>query len=338
MATGVVAIFVTENEYAERLMDYLEGRAGLPFKTIVFTVKEELQKYSEDKHIDLLLISVEEMCEDIGKNIKRIVLLSSGSISRKFQNHSTIFKYQSMENIIREMLEYYLEVNSDTDMIAYKNEAAIVGVYSPIGNKDKTVFALALGQILAQDKKVLYLNLEEFTAFEKLLDTDFSGDLADLMYFFGQNKEALSVKLQAIVRSINKLDYVPPLGFSEDLRNLESNQWAELLESVAVGAGYEVIIIDLGNMVKDFLRILELCNVIYLPNSKNFVQEKRIEAFQEYILRTGKEELLDRIEKIEIPYFEAGIWSEEYFEELKWGPFGDFIREMIKGEKWSLKN
>lgn len=338
MTTGVVAIFVSEHEYAERLMEYLEDRAGLPFKTIAFTVKEELQKYLEKEKIDLLLISMEEMSEEIGHNIKRIVLLSAGTIVQKFEKYSTIFKYQSMENIIREMLEHYLEVTSESDVITHKSEAEIIGVYSPIGNKDKTVFALTLGQILASDKKVLYLNLEEFSAFENLMNAHFSGDLADLMYFYGQNKEVLSVKLQAIVRTINRLDYVPPLTFSEDLRNLEVNQWLELLEKITVTSGYNVIVIDFGNMVKDFLGILEICNIVYLPVNNNLVQRKRVEAFEEYILKVGKEDILKRIEKIQVPYVEADMWSEEYFEELKWSPLGDFIREIVKEEKWSLRN
>ena len=46
-----------------------------------------------------------------------------------------------------------------------KKTMVIIGVFSPLGRCLKTSFALALGQILAKERAVLYLNLESYSGF-----------------------------------------------------------------------------------------------------------------------------------------------------------------------------
>ncbi|MDQ9824849.1 hypothetical protein RFZ44_16190, partial [Acinetobacter sp. 163] len=58
-----------------------------------------------------------------------------------------------------------------------KKTTEILGVYSPVGRCLKTSFALALGQILARERAVLYLNLEEYSGFEELIGKGFAHNL-----------------------------------------------------------------------------------------------------------------------------------------------------------------
>ena len=64
-----------------------------------------------------------------------------------------------------------------------KKTTEILGVFSPLGRCLKTSFALTLGQILAKDKAVLYLNMEEYSGFEELLGKGFAHNLSDLLYY-----------------------------------------------------------------------------------------------------------------------------------------------------------
>ena len=62
--------------------------------------------------------------------------------------------------------------------------AKVLGVYSPVGRCLKTSFALTIGKLLAQEERVLYLNLEEFSGLSVLMKEEYKSDLSDLLYFY----------------------------------------------------------------------------------------------------------------------------------------------------------
>ena len=101
-----------------------------------------------------------------------------------------------------------------------KKTMEIIGVYSPLGRCLKTSFALALGQILAKDKAVLYLNLEEYSGFEELLGKKFPTNLSDLFYYVRQGNENLIHRMNGMIQTVNNLDFIPPVRMPSDIRTL----------------------------------------------------------------------------------------------------------------------
>lgn len=334
MQTGTLVICDLDEEYATSLMEYISGKQSMPFKVIVFTDKAALHKYVKDNYVDILLICDEAMGMDIATgNIGKTILLSPGEISSEYIDYESIFKYQSGESIVREVLEYYVDVHKGCGVISTsKGDVEIIGIYSPIGRTGKTTFALTLGQVLAADNSVIYINMEEFSAFEKILGQSYGGDLADLMYYFKQNPEVLSIKLQAIVGNIHGLDYIPPMTFCQDLRNVETKEWVNLIEKIAATGVYDKIILDLSSMVKDVFEILDICDVIYMPINDDQISLMKIAYFEECMLKSEKEELLNRTIKIKLPPVEGKNWTEDYLEKQLWGKLGDFVRKIVKEE------
>lgn len=332
MQTGILVICDTDQEYAKKLMEYIDAKQGLPFKTIVFTDRQELLKYAKDNHIELLLISTTDMESDFTmQNIGKIILLSSGKIQTAYMSYDSIFKYQSGENIIKEVLEYYVEIHRESGMISMsKAETKIIGVYSPVGRSGKTTFALTLGQVLASEHSAVYINMEEFSAFDKLLESGYSGDLSDLMYFFKQNPESVPIKLQAVVHNINGLDYIPPLMFCEELRNIETKEWMKLIKRIAVMGTYDRIILDLSSILANVFEMLEICDVVYMPVKDDRISQMKVADFEECVLKKEKEKLLDNIIKIQLPQVADRDWEDDYLDKQLWGKLGDFVRNLLK--------
>lgn len=333
MKTRVLAIVDADMDYANSLMEYISDKQGVPFRTIVFTEKEALLEYVSKNKTDILLASAsfidDRICEE--ENIKNIIQLSTDNVCPEHTEYHSIYKYQSTENVIREVLDYYADVHSnDGIMPILKGKSEIIGVYSPLGRTGQTTFALTLGQILASEYSVLYINMEEFSAFDKIFQKNYHGDLSDLMYFFKQNRESLSIKLQAIVNSMHGMDYVPPLVYSSDLRNISTEEWLDLIMSVSGTGNYDKIILDLSSMVSDVFDILDVCSQVYMPVSDDRISMLKIASCEEYLMKSGREELADRIIKIKHPQFEGERWDENFWERQLWGKLGDFIRKMLR--------
>ena len=57
-----------------------------------------------------------------------------------------------------------------------------------MGRSAKTLLALTIGQILGEEKSVLYLNMESYSGFENLFDLDNEKNLTDFFTSLGAGK------------------------------------------------------------------------------------------------------------------------------------------------------
>ncbi len=332
MGGGILAIYDLESGYADSLMQYIHQKQNMPFKTVAFTNKNALYEYLKEHHIDILLISVTDMEKELeDEDIEKIILLSNGKIFSEYIGYASIYKYQSSERIIREVLDYFVEVHNCENIVTNISQSVeIVAVYSPVKRIGQTILSLTLGQILANDFTTLYINMEEFSAFDKIFHQSYEGDLSDLMYFYKQSPDILPIKLKAIVNTIHKLDYIPPLVYSKDLRNIDTGGWVELIKSVAATGMYEKIVIDLSSVVADVFSILDICSKVYMPTINDMVSSMKISAFEEYLVRSENSEIIDKIIKVNMPRLHMDIEDESFLDRYLWNEFGDYVRSILK--------
>lgn len=332
MGGGILAIYDLESGYADSLMQYIHQKQNMPFKTVAFTNKSALYEYLKEHHIDILLISVTDMEKKLeDEDIEKIILLSNGKIFSQYIGYASIYKYQSSERIIREVLDYFVEVHNCENIVTNISQSVeIVAVYSPVKRIGQTILSLTLGQILANDFTTLYINMEEFSAFDKIFHQSYEGDLSDLMYFYKQSPDILPIKLKAIVNTIHQLDYIPPLVYSKDLRNIDTGGWVELIKSVAATGMYEKIVIDLSSVVADVFSILDICSKVYMPTINDMVSSMKISAFEEYLVRSENSEIIDKIIKVNMPRLHMDIEDESFLDRYLWNEFGDYVRSILK--------
>ena len=103
----------------------------------------------------------------------------------------------------------------------------IIGVYSPIGRCGKTCLALAIGQILAKEEKVLFVTLDTFTGFTGLLNERWKRDLSDLIYYYKQDRFHV-IRLNSIVYYLGDMAWIPPIRIPQDYTQLSVQEMADL--------------------------------------------------------------------------------------------------------------
>ena len=336
MNNKTLVIFDEEKQYANLLMDYFTSKSDIPFQTITFTEKSKLIHFLKSEKIEILLISASSLDEKIEEaDVKEIILLSEGTLPLEYSKYPSIYKYKSAENIVREVLEKFIDMKTDKEsMVVSKGEAKIVGVYSPVGRSGKTTFAIALGEILSEAHKTLFISFEEFAVFQNEIEASSPGNLADLMYYFKQNPETVSIKLQAIVQKINSLDFVSPIYYARDLRETTTEEWKLLLDHIASVTSYEYIVLDIGDMIGDLLSMLDYCDQVFMPTVDDKLSEMKINKIESVILQSDKEKLLDKIIKTKAPKPENNYMEERWIETVGLGNVGDYIRALLKQSVW----
>ena len=149
MKSRILAVCDWEETYADRLMEYLNVRQVSPFYVRTFTSITALEDFANQEEIEVVLLS-SELLEELtdremqSLHIGKMILLTQGPVPEELNGMPAIYKYQSAENIIREVLCIYAEEAQPFLQAALlKNEVMLYGVYSPVHRIGKTAFALA---------------------------------------------------------------------------------------------------------------------------------------------------------------------------------------------------
>lgn len=336
MKRNIFAVCDLEVDYAYNFMDYLNQKKNIPFEIQAFTTAESLIAYGQKTHIELLLISGKAMCREIRElNIGKIIILSEGVHRPELDQYPSVYKYQSSSEVIREVMACYGEEKAivPVQFPVLKKTTEILGIYSPLGRCLKTSFALTLGQVLAKERAVLYLNLEEYSGFEELLGKGFSHNLSDLLYYVRQENQNLIHKMNGMVQTVNNLDYIPPVQTPADIRGTAWEDWERLLQEITVNSNYEVIVLDMGNGIDETFQMLDKCSRIYMPVLADVMSACKVAQFENLMRIWDFPQVLAKVVKVKPPFHIENGPVENYVEQLLWSELGDYVRELLRKER-----
>lgn len=336
MKKNIFAVCDLEVDYALNFMDYLNRKKNIPFEIQAFTNVDSLISFGKKTHIELLLISGKAMCREVREmDIGKVVILSEGVHPPELDQYPSVYKYQSSSNVIREVMACYGEEKAVTPVIfpVLKKTTEIYGVYSPLGRCLKTSFALTLGQVLAKEKAVLYLNLEEYSGFEELMGKGFSHNLSDLLYYVRQENQNLVHRMNGMIQTVNNLDYIPPVQAPADIRGTLWQDWEKLIQEIVLHSSYEVLVLDIGKGVDETFQMLDLCTRIYMPVLSDVMSACKIAQFENLLRIWDYPQVLSRTVKVKPPFHTGNGQAESYVEGLLWSELGDYVREMLRKER-----
>ncbi len=321
----------SERAYTEAFMEYVNLKKSHLFRVRLCTEKEQLVRALAEEEVEILLITADwyEECKDFIQN-RCLIFFSNGSLPRELGNCPAVYKYQSAENILREVMYYFSEREPDKAYLpAVRQENRVIGVYSPIGGIGKTVFALTLGQIIAEKQKVLYLNMEECSGLSEFMGGS-RWNLSDLIYFLRQNKAQFLYRLNSMVRNLDHMDYIPPCESYVDFCQVTAEEWQRLLYLIRTQSAYDLILLDIGNVMGHEVELLRQCDGIYVPVREDFFSRSKISQWENCIQILDGIDVIEKLQKLELPPWETAVESEEELMLLPQRRLGDFVRELLR--------
>ena len=148
----ILTIYDEDELYCKRLSLYLRQNTKLPFQIYPMSTPERLEEFLKKKNSDLLLLS-EKNAKSLHFSPKsgRTLYLTEESPLSKKKKENSIYKYQSADRIMREILLQYgelalLENNG-------QGRADIFMIYSPLGRSGKTALAYEIAQVWGKTDK-----------------------------------------------------------------------------------------------------------------------------------------------------------------------------------------
>lgn len=335
----IMAVCDYEEQYVSRLAEYLNSHGLLPFEVMAFNDREKLLTFSEKQKISLLLIGEAMFTkEDLKSITDQIVILEEIRADAKteekvaeaseYQAFPSISRYQSAEEIARQLLEICTVSKGFLFSPSVKcGQKELIGIYSPVGRCLQTSFSLVLGQLLAQEKKCLYINLEPYSGFHSLFGKTYRQSMTDLLYFLQKGTDRFVYKLKSTVETIGQLEYIPPAQSFTDLMDVSPQMWQLLLETLVTQTDYDVIIFDLSDYIRGLFDFLSVCGHIYTIIKKDGIAMAKLDQYEQILSYTNHEAILEKTRKCQIPVFKQ---LPRQLEKLPYSDLAKYVKKLIQ--------
>lgn len=302
----IIAICDINENYLFSMEDGLRKYLKKPYRIEVFTSMEAVLTSLNKQEIYLLIVSESTLTENEKgrmKEIKETIVLSEEG---KYQNqYVCVDRYQPFENVLQEIMNTILEredfVVEATDR---KNRWKVLGFYSPVKRCLQTSFALALGQVLAEGKKVLYLSFENFPIVSGFQNHCMQGDIKDLLYYFDCDREKLIKKIPLITKSMNGMDYLPPAQSYFDTYERTGEKWIEFFDVLEKNTDYDILILDLSESIQGLLDVLGYCDRIYTIGKEDANAKTKMFQYEQWMKQHTCADIIEKTIRFSLPVFE----------------------------------
>lgn len=318
----ILALIDNNEEYAERLVDYLNSDRCFPYRVSGFTDMVKLREYVEKSDIKLIVSGLKEREE--APLIPTVYLVDDENLEKS----DGIYRYKSGDYIAKRirMLTNGETICEDGE----SNEGCkLIAVYSPVGRCLKTSFSLVLGQMISRKVRALYLNFETFSGFEDVSLRGSKGDLADLIYYINQRPEEFREIFKEMTENVGGLDYINPAFSFRDVLNYDEIKWIDFIKSIRDMNEYDYIILDLSDYMNGLFSILRMCNLIYTIKATDGIAMAKIAQYETILRESDCSDILDRTKIIGFPKFKE---LPDMPTDLIHSEMADFVREYTREE------
>ena len=257
------------------------------------------------------------------------VILTEGVRRSPLSGVPAVSKYQSVPDLMRRLLLLYSQAADGEESALTKADMHVFGVYSPAGRCLKSSLALALGEVLAEKRPALLVDLESQPAYTAYFDCAYAGDISDIAAAIIEKKPRIMTRLSALTRKAGPLDYVPPFTVGLDAPDIPGEVWLELIGEIRERSLYEALVIDVGGSVRGLRELLTACDRILMPRPADEGGRLKCEEFLKTMPLWGPL-LSEKVEVVDTgPLGPCGLGTEAP-ETLSRGPLGEIARTFAR--------
>ncbi len=257
-----------DNNYRGRIAGYLSSENE--YRVSQFSKANELIAYLEKYRCDILLVTPEIYTEKLATyDVRTIILLLEDEQERLVYGTSSIYKYQSITNIEKYILEEDTKNSTTARPKSHYAGTKIISVYSPIGGVGKTTVAVSLAMQYARlGRRVFYLNLEEIASTESYFRVSENNSLTKVL-------ESLAMEQTVDLNEIKQMDDEYNIGYFSPLKQLADNSLITveklimLLHRLKEFDMYDILIIDTNSRMSDITKCLlgECSEIVFVGAS-----------------------------------------------------------------------
>lgn len=293
MKQGKMVLLDSDKEYGKRLAEYFNVSDWMPFKVEVFSDLEIMENYIKDRKPDLLVVNEKLLKEEF---CRFPLLVLCETLMTAEMDAPQIYKYQSAREVGREIVSWYAGQAQYPVALVRQNRLKVIGVYSLDKKREKSLLAWETAKYLGKRGRALYLNLEPYSGMEEYVGRLSGECLSDYLFSLRQNQSNTGLCLQGMTEQRGGIDFMPPAKAWEDIRDIQTEEWKRLIQTVEMETEYDSLIFDISEAAGDFAFWLSVCEKVFLVAGEDFYSQMRKREMQEFLEKRTDKELLGKWE------------------------------------------
>lgn len=240
--------------------------------------------------------------------------------SDRVEETDALFKYRSAALLLHAIKGYLgtESVEKGTD---------IISLYSPVKRCHQTTFGITLSHLLSKKGRVLYLNLEGYSGFERTLANTYSKDISDFLYYVNQKSENIPLLIQKYVYRLNELDIIPPVLNPSNLQDVSEEKWLSMLEILRKSGLYDYIIVDVSDFIQGTFSVLRESQIVFSLTQSDSQAEAKWQQYSSVLRETGYSDVLNKTKVSEVPYISTCSVN---LQECLQGPMLEFVTKAAR--------
>lgn len=264
-----LALLERDRSYLSRIVSTFGAKYADKFEIYSFTDTDVALGTLNSAKIDVLLAS-DVFDIDVAKLPNRCAfayLIDSAGIDT-LNNQRVICKFQKADLIYKQILSVYAEKASSITGFKVSDDAGIVIAFSSAsgGVGSSTMAAACAAHFAAQNKRVLYLNLEKLGSADLFFSGQGQYDMSDIIFALKSKKANLPLKLESCVRQDETgVYFYSQAKFALDMMELNTEDTIQLISELRLTGEYDYIILDMDfGLDKNMLKIYHQAQAIVL--------------------------------------------------------------------------
>lgn len=292
-----LAILDRDKSYLMRVVSTFGTKYADKFEIRSFTDPDVAMATLDSAKIDVLLAS-DCFDIDVAKLPNRCAfayLVDSMGIE-SLNDQMAICKFQRGDQFYKQIYSVYAEKASAITGYKVGDDSCNVIAFSSVsgGVGSSTMAAACAVRMAAQEKKVLYLNLEKFGCPENYFSGQGQMDMSDVIYALKNRKTNLPMKLESCVRQDPRgVYFYAGTKNALDMMELTTDEILRLLSELKLMGNYDLIVLDVDFAItKDMLKIYRQTQAIVLVGDGSQVSNDKTErAFAALSILEQKEDM-----------------------------------------------
>lgn len=324
-----LAICDKDRDYLTMLQAYLSKKNPAGFEVVVYESVRQAVLDSKEERFEILLVGEGIYDTDvINVEAQKVFILQEDGLAG-ITGYSVVPKYQSMERLIRQVLDAFA-LDEECTTVPSKGQmpTRLVSFYAPDRHRGQCVAALAAAQVLTElGHKVLYISMQPFSGFEELLGVKYDSDMTDFMYFVLNHSDKLAYKLEGIKRTIHGVDYLPPALDYSDLVHITQEEWKQCFDVLLYSGNYSDIVVDLTECCDGFYSFLERSDAVYLLSERDAFSKAMYAQFEQLMKLKELDTVVEKSVRFNLP---AG-WEGAALDlgQLSISPLGAYMKGIL---------
>lgn len=282
-------IILADNDelYVDKLTEFINESYAPQIKVYSFTRIEDLVRFwpTDGLRADALLIKPDFLAElpIYDHEVKHVVLLSDGRLHENCTEYPSIYKFQSADKIITELMDTFLEQNPMAAAPRYGlSRSRVITGYSPAGGVGKTSVLIGLAAELAQmGSSVLYLDLESVSSADLFPSCRSNYGLTHVLLTLKERPSLMPMKVERYcITSEHNFHFLGPAENFLELSGLTGSELSVLLQTLQAADKYDFILVDPDSAASEkALAILEASDLVLLVITPDITARHKVKSF-----------------------------------------------------------